>query len=204
MHTTIQHEAVLIFESNQGARNINDRMMDDLLLISLLNKGSMEAYKQLYIKYYAPLCEYASQLVSDEDAEELVQDFMLFIWEIRENLVIEISLRSYLFISIKHRCLNHIKKQQVRQQIHEKLYEKLKDQFEDPETYMINELEEMVQKAISNLPEKYREVFTLSRFEDHTNVKIADKLGISVKTVEYRISQTLKILRVKLKDYLLS
>lgn len=161
----------------------------------------MEAYKQLFVKYYAPLCEYASQFVSDADANDLVQDFMIYIWEIRENLVIETSLKSYLFISIKHRCLNFIKKSQVHQQIHDKIYEKLKDQFEDPDSYMVNELERMIQKAVSGLPEKYRESFTMSRFEDQTNIQIASKLDVSVKTVEYRISQALKILRVKLKDY---
>ena len=175
--------------------------MDDILLISLLRQGDAEAYKQLYLKYYAPLCEYASQFVTDDDAEDLVQDFMLFIWEIHENLIIEKSLKSYLFVSIKHRCINHMKKKQVYQQIQAKIYENIKDQFEDPDSYLINELEELIQKTISELPEKYRKVFTMSRYEVQTNVKIAAKLGISVKTVEYRISQALKILRVKLKDY---
>lgn len=75
-----------------------------------ITKGDKLAYKQLFIKYYSPLCEYASQYISDEDSEELVQDLMLFIWETKENLVIETSLKSYLFISTKHRCLNAIKR----------------------------------------------------------------------------------------------
>ena len=175
--------------------------MDDLLLISLLQKGSTEAYKQLYVKYFAPLCEYASQFINNEDAEDLVQDFMLFIWELHENLVIETSLKSYLFVSIKHRCLNFVKKQQVHQQIHDRIYEQLKDRFEDPDSYMVNELEEMIQKTIGELPEKYRETFALSRYKGQTNEKIASGLGVSVKTVEYRISHVLKMLRVKLNDF---
>ena len=176
--------------------------MDDSQIVLLLHKGNVEAYRQLFMKYYSPLCEYASQFVSDEDAEEIVQDFMLFIWEIRENLVIEISLKSYLFISIKHRCLNHIKKYRFRQRVHVQLYEKLKSQFEDPDCYIANELAEKIKKAVAELPETYRETFAMSRFDDQTNVEIAGKLEISVKTVEYRISQSLKILRKKLKDYL--
>ncbi|MDR0603247.1 MAG: RNA polymerase sigma-70 factor [Bacteroidales bacterium] len=176
--------------------------MDDPILISLLNNSNIEAYKQLFVKYYSPLCEYASQFVGDEDAEDIVQDFMLFIWEIRRDLVIENSLKSYLFVVIKHRCLNHIKKQRFHQQVHEWIYEKLQDQFEDPDRYMINELAEQIQKAVAELPKNYRETFTLSRFGDQTNVKIAKQLGISIKTVEYRISQSLKILRTKLKEYL--
>ena len=116
--------------------------MDENNLTILLQQGDRNAYKQLFIKYYSPLCEYASQYISDDDSEELVQELMLFLWETRENLVIETSLKTY------------------------------------------------------------RETFAMSRFGEKTNVQIAEKLGISVKTVEYRISQALKILRFKLKDYL--
>lgn len=69
--------------------------MDENNLIILLQQGDRNAYKQLFIKYYSPLCEYASQYISDDDSEELVQELMLFLWETRENLVIETSLKSY-------------------------------------------------------------------------------------------------------------
>lgn len=176
--------------------------MDENNLTILLQQGDRNAYKQLFIKYYSPLCEYASQYISDDDSEELVQELMLFLWETRENLVIETSLKSYLFISTKHRCLNAIRKNQYHERIHNQIYEKIKDQFEDSDYYFVNELTENIQKAIENLPETYRETFAMSRFGEKTNVQIAEKLGISVKTVEYRISQALKILRFKLKDYL--
>ena len=183
-------------------KNLNVKGMDDNNLITLLQQGDRNAYKQLFIKYYSPLCEYASQYISDDDSEELVQELMLFLWETRENLVIETSLKSYLFISTKHRCLNAIRKNQYHERIHNQIYEKIKDQFEDPDYYFVNELTENIQKAIENLPETNRETVAMSRFGEKTNVQIAEKLGISVKTVEYRISQALKILRLKLKDYL--
>lgn len=183
-------------------KNLNGKGMDDNNLITRLQQGDKNAYKQLFIKYYSPLCEYASQYISDDDSEELVQELMLFLWETRENLVIETSLKSYLFISTKHRCLNAIRKNLYHERIHNQIYEKIKDQFEDPDYYFMNELTENIQKAIENLPETYRETFAMSRFEEKTNVQIAENLGISVKTVEYRISQALKILRLKLKDYL--
>lgn len=176
--------------------------MSDFELIEQLRKGDEKAYKQLFVKYYSPLCEYASQYISDEDVEGVVQELMLFVWETRDTLIIEKSLKSYLFIATKHRCLNAIKKKQAREQLHNRLYEKLKDQFEDPDHYLVNDLAEQIEKAIAGLPESYREVFVLSRFGAQTNSEIAAALGVSVKTVEYRISQSLKILRVKLKDYL--
>ena len=183
-------------------RKDEEGAMDDSTLIEQIQLGSKDAFKQMFIKFYSPLCEYASQYVSDEDAEELIQELMLFIWENRNSLFVEISLKSYLFMAVKHRCLNAIRKNQYHERIHNQIYEKIKDQFEDPDYYFVNELTENKQKAIENLPETYRETFAMSRFGEKTNVQIAEKLGISVKTVEYRISQALKILRFKLKDYL--
>ena len=101
-------------------------MIDDVSLVVSLQKGDENAYRQLFVKYYSPLCEYASQYISDDDSEELVQELMLFIWEARENLVIETSLKSYLFISTKHRCLNAIRKNQYHERIHNQIYEKIK------------------------------------------------------------------------------
>lgn len=177
--------------------------MDDVILVSHLQENDEVAYKQIFLKYYSPLCEYASQyLVNEDDAQELVQDLMLFIWEIRANLAIEKSLKSYLFTATKNRCLNAIKKKKYHERVHSILYEKLKCQFEDPDYYLTNELAENIQRAIAEFPETYRETFFLSRFGEQTNVQIANSLGISVKTVEYRITKSLKIMRIKLKDYL--
>ncbi len=171
-------------------------------LVPMLYTGNEEAYKQLFITYYSPLVEYASQFISDEDAEELVQDLMMYLWENKEELIIETSLKSYLFTAVKFRCINAIKKQQYRERIHSLIYEKIRDQFEDPDYYLANELAENIQKAINELPETYRETFILSRYGDRTNVHIAKELNVSVKTVEYRIKHSLKILRIRLKDYL--
>ena len=84
--------------------------MDESALLDELRRGNNDAYKQLFITYYSPLCEFASQYISDDDAEELVQELMLYIWETRESIIIESSLKSYLFTATKHRCLNFIKK----------------------------------------------------------------------------------------------
>jgi len=176
--------------------------MDDQMLFLQLQENDQKAYQQLFMKYYSPLCEYASQYIRDDEAEELVQDLMLYIWESREYLVIQESLKSYLFMATKNRCLNAIKKKLYHEQVHSVLYEKLKDQFEDPDYYIVNELSDIIQKAIEELPGNYKETFELSRFGEMTNVQIAQYQNLSVKTIEYRITQSLKILRVKLKDYL--
>ncbi len=176
--------------------------MDDFLLLQGIQAGDSEAYKEMFYKFYSPLCEFASQYLSDSDAEELVQDLMLYIWESRTELMIESSLKSYLFVAVKNRSFNAIRNQQYKKKVHSVLYEKLKEQFEDPDYYMIDELATRIQNAIRELPDSYRETFELSRFGDMTNAQIAVTLSVSIKTVEYRISQSLKILRLKLKDYI--
>jgi RNA polymerase sigma-70 factor (ECF subfamily) len=175
--------------------------MDDLILFTQLQNGDERAYKEIFLKYYSPLCEYASQYVQDCDAEEIIQDLMLYLWEERESIVIESSLKSYLFTAVKHRSLNAIKKKKFREQVHSILYEKLKDQFEEPDYYLISELSANIEKAVQELPDNYRKTFELSRFGEVPNAQIAKQLAVSVKTVEYRITQSLRILRVKLKDY---
>ena len=171
-------------------RKDEEGAMDDSTLIEQIQLGSKDAFKQMFIKFYSPLCE------------ELIQELMLFIWENRNSLFVEISLKSYLFMAVKHRCLNAIKRQLYHERVHSLIYDKIKDQFENPDTYFVNELTENITKAIEELPENYRETFKLSRFGEQSNPQIAEALGVSIKTVEYRITQSLKILRVKLKDYL--
>jgi len=177
-------------------------MIAEHILLEEIQQGNKDAFNEMFLLFYSPLCEYASQFISDNDAEEVVQELMLYVWENRKNLVIEKSLKSYLFVSAKNRCYNAIRDRKLREQIHSYLYESLKEQIEDPDYYMVNELAANIDKAIRELPDSYRETFRMSRFGEMTNAAIAKQLGVSVKTVEYRITQSLKILRVKLKDYL--
>lgn len=177
--------------------------MDEKVLVEQFSKGSVSAYKELFHKYYSPLCEYASLYLSDADSEDLVQEFMIMLWENPEILLQVSSLKSYLFMAIRNRSLNAIEKETHRQKKHFRFYEELKDKFENPDFYLSNDLMEQIQKAIAELPENYREVFINSRFTGKSNREIAEELGISIKTVEYRITQSLKILRKRLGNRLL-
>lgn len=177
--------------------------MEEPILVMALSQGSIDAYKQLFRTYYSPLCEYASLFLSDEDAEDLAQDFLIALWEQRDILIHVNSLRSYLFASMRNRCLNAIEKETYRQRKHQRFYEEYKDKLDNPDFYLSNELMENIEKAIAELPADYQKVFSRSRFTCKTNQEIASELGISIKTVEYRITQSLKILRKRLKEFLL-
>lgn len=175
----------------------------ELELISRLRDGDMSAFEEIYLTFHAPLCEYATFYVFETDAEELVSDLMLNIWESREKIVIHTSLRHYLFGALKFRCFNAIEKQKIRQKIHNKIYEELKDEFDSPKYYLGYDLETEINKAINELPETYIETFKESRFGAKTNQELAVEMNVSIKTIEYRITQSLKILHKKLAKLLI-
>ncbi len=176
--------------------------MNDLGLFEEIRGGDFVAFETLFLTYYASLCEYASQFVAEDDAEELVQELMIYLWESRDQLVVATSLKSYLFIAVKNRSYNAIRKQKYREKAHSRLADYLDEQYiDDPDLYTLGDLATKIDEAINALPESYRKTFQMSRFDGLTNPQIALALNVSVKTVEYRITRSLKILRVKLKDY---
>ena len=148
------------------------------------------------------LCAYGHRFVDLEDAEEIVQDSLLWIWENRENLIIETSLSSYLFKMIYRKALNKLAHIDATQRADTRFYEEMQEMLQDTDLYQVEELTQRIKDAIATLPESYREAFVMHRFRDMSYKEIAEILGISPKTVDYRIQQALKQLRVDLKDYL--
>ena len=167
-----------------------------------LKAGDEKAFDAVYKHYYGGLCAYASQFVPVDEYEEIVQDVMMWLWENRQTIANEISLKSLLFTITKNKCLNTISHLQIKQRVHEKLYQKFITQFEDPDFYIPGELMEKLDQAIKGLPEDYRKAFEMNRFDDLTYKEIAAQLHVSEKTIAYRISQALKTFRIELKDYL--
>jgi len=178
--------------------------MDERALIISLQAGNEAAFKQLFASYYSALCEYASRYVGDEDAEDLVQELFAYLWEQRSYIVIVSSLKAYLFAAVRNRCLNAVKKRQELLQKQAEYGELLKNHIEEPDYYFIDELNALIEKYINDLPNKYRETFRMSRYTEMSNEEIACHSGVTVKAIEYRITQALRTLRRKLKDYLVS
>lgn len=177
--------------------NINDEV-----LFQKIQAGDVKAFDTLFMRYYPLLCAYAKQYVDFYDGQEVVQDVMVWFWENRNMQVIESSPKSYLFKAVKNRCLTLINRNELKQQIVNTLYADWQSQYEDPDFYVVEELARNIDAALSRLPESYREAFEMNRFQSMTYNEIAQKLNVSSKTVDYRIQQALKLLRVELKDYL--
>lgn len=175
---------------------------EDTSLLSAIKYGDERAFDVLFRKYYSMLCAYGHKFVELEEAEECVQDAFLWLWENREVMVVQSSLSSYLFAIVHHRALNRINQKEVKSRVENYFCEEMQSLIEDPHFYHIEELTRRIQEAVAALPESYREAFVMHRFKDMTYKEIADLLGVSPKTVDYRIQQALKQLRVDLKEYL--
>ena len=135
----------------------------------------------------------------------MVQETFIKIWEGRENINPEESLKSYLFTITKNTALNRLRRKKVESKyirIYKLVYLENDENF-DCDSVLIQELEKSITDAISTIPTKSRRVFELSRIEGLTYAEIADTLKISVKTVETQMSRALQLLRHKLKEYLI-
>jgi len=175
---------------------------DDQLLISSIRNGNEESFALLFKKYYPMLCAYGSRFVELEDAEECVQDALLWLWENREVLVIQSSLSNYLFAIVHHRAISRIRQLEAKSRAETYFYEEMQDLITDVDFYCLHELSRRIRQALDDLPPAYREAFVMHRFKNMTYKEIASLLNVSPKTVDYRIQQALKLLRIELKDYL--
>lgn len=175
---------------------------EDTSLLFAIQKGDRNAFDSLFQKYYPILCTYCYRFVRLEDAEEIVQDVMLWLWENRERPIIEYSLKQYLFRAVFNRSMTRIAQNEVKQRADEAYHQRMLTMLQDVDVYQINELSNHIRKAIDELPSSYKEAFIMHRFRDLSYKEISEILNVSPKTVDYRIQQALKILRVQLKDYL--
>ena len=167
------------------------------------NKLDRTAFEDLFKSHFVYLCNFAFQYVADMDtAKDITQKIFVNLWENRDKIKPEQSIKSYLFTSVKNRCLNHIRDhKKYRSRILDIDIHDL-DLACENDHLAVEELQHKIDKALLQLPEKCREVFKLSRYQDKKYKEIAEILDISVKTVEAHMSRALRSLRADLQDYL--
>ncbi len=178
--------------------------MKDILLIEGLSRRDKAIFDYIFNYYYSSLCVFSMQYIRDRDAvEDLVQDFFVSIWMEAARLQINSSLRSYLFTGIKNRCLDSEKHRKVTEKYKAHLlFAAENDDNPSEHPFAESELRQAIEKSMSKLQPRCREIFELNRLKGLSNQDIADKLGISKRTVELQISNALKILRKELIEFL--
>jgi RNA polymerase sigma-70 factor (ECF subfamily) len=171
----------------------------EYILFAEIRNGNEEAFNKAFDLYYSRLCFYADQILHDLDlSRSIVQQVFVDLWIKRERLLVT-SLQAYLYNSTRNASLDVLKHKKVESRYLSSLEKN--ESFVETDLMEEAELADRINRAIQNLPEKCREVFLLCRFEGLKYAEIADRLNISVKTVEMQISIALKKLRKDLSDY---
>ena len=160
------------------------------------------AFEELFRSYFTPLCSFAQKFVQDADeAKDIVHLVFINLWNKRETIEANTSLKSYLFQGVQNRSLNFIRdnKKLVKFDIPQNEAE-LANYLDSRDHLESSEAEARINRALDNLPDKCREIFLMNRFDNMKYREIAEKLKISIKTVETQMSRALKALRKDLAD----
>ncbi|MFC5284478.1 RNA polymerase sigma-70 factor [Pedobacter alpinus] len=179
-------------------------MKAELNLIHQINTGGEVVFEKVFKQYFKALQNYAYTMLNDLDvAEEMVQNVFLKIWEKREILPRDTITASYLYKSVYHESLNHLRHQKVKSLYQQRtLYSMKNETGSASDRIKLRQLEEHLQKALNDLPQQCRTIFQMSRFDELRYREIAEKLGISIKTVEGQMGKALRLMRIKLVDFL--
>ncbi len=172
--------------------------------MEVITEIDKRAIDRLFQSYYEGLSRYAYSILKNQvAAEDLVQQLFITLWEKRNELEISSDPKSYLYRSTYNRCLNEVKRMK-RRGVHTEVSEEydLSSQQDTSQLVLGKELEGRIEDAIETLPEKCREVFRMSRFKELSYKEIAEKMEISIKTVENHMGKALRLMREELKDYL--
>lgn len=170
-----------------------------------MHRGENRAFEYLFDNYYEGLLNYAGRIVGDvEVAHDLVQGAFCKLYEDCATLEIHLSIKSYLYKSVYYRCLDEIKHRKV---VNDYVDRELLDfyftevvQSPEAELELLGEdVNRALQEAMEQLPDRCREIFKLSKLDELSNKEIAERLGLSVKTVEVQMTKALSRLRKELE-----
>lgn len=171
--------------------------------INIHRTDTAVVFEQVFKEHFKNLHAYACSILKDEDeAEEMVQNVFYKLWEKREKIDELQSVPAYLYRSVYNECMNYVKHEKVKKgyEAHAVHHGDIASRATD--TAAAKELQRRLDEAMNLLPEQCRTIFQMSRFEEMKYREIADKLGLSVKTIENQMGKALKIMRTQLADYI--
>ncbi|HXD77004.1 MAG TPA: RNA polymerase sigma-70 factor [Puia sp.] len=173
--------------------------LPDSRLAALLKAGDEVAYTEIFERYKVILYKHAFRVLEDrDDANDVIQDVFLALWQKKDMLAVETSLGAYLYHAVRNRIFDRISHRKVV----DKYIRSIRDfmeagQYTTDEAIRAKELAAIIEAEVAALPRKMREVFELSRNEELSYKEIARRLNISDKTVKQQVYNAVKILRLK-------
>jgi RNA polymerase sigma-70 factor (ECF subfamily) len=175
---------------------------DDKYLFDAIRRDDKKAYETVFRQYYKPLTSYAFRFLGEiSAAENMVQDVFLRLWQKRHEIMITSSMQNYLFRSVKNHCLNFLDHEKIKSGYCKLVIVRESDRNDYGEFFPEIGLLNKIEIAIASLPDRRQEIFRLAREEGLKYREIAERLGLSVKTVEAQMTLALKYLRDALKEY---
>lgn len=182
---------------------INYASCSDDQLSSLLKLGDQLAFETIYDRFKGVLYIHAFRILQDkEEAKDVLQEIFSKLWTKREFINFTYGLSAYLYASVRNGVFDIIAHRKVAQRYLTSLSDFIQaDKYETDHLVRERQLTEMIEREISELPPKMREVFELSRKAHLTHREIAEQLDISEKTVKKQVNNALKVLRNKLGIY---
>lgn len=172
----------------------------DQILIERLRGGDESALTELYNKFWQSLFMSSYNVLKDKElCEDIIQDIFMNIWNNREKLEINISLKGYMYACARYQVFNQFKKN--KDKIHVEFFDDLDKRFQHstPETQLMHdELVQQINSIVESLPLKCQLVYKLSREEQLSHKEIAERLDISTKTVENHITKALQVIRLSM------
>ena len=180
-----------------------DNFSEERSLILRLIGGDEDAFCELYATYKNRLIYFAMRfLKSREYAEDVFQDAFTVVWQSRRFINPDASFSSYLYTIMRNRILNQLRNAANEEKLKESILSQALDYTEDTKReVMLNDLKSLISHALQQLTPRQREIFEMSREAQLSHKEIADKLGISVNTVQEHISISLKLIRTYLIKY---
>jgi RNA polymerase sigma-70 factor (ECF subfamily) len=173
-------------------------------VIDRIRNGDVQAFEWLFRQYYEKLCQWAYQYLHDLDSsEEVVQDLYYHLWRNRTTMEFHVSVKSYLYKAVSNNCKMLIRNKGRRSAIEAEMGSLNQGSIEEPgELLEVKEIREVVNRTLEELPEKPAQIFRMSRYEGLKYREIAEKLSISIKTVEANMGKALKVFRKNLQEYI--
>lgn len=179
--------------------------LTDQELVPLLRDGDAMAFKFIYDTYWKKLFFVAAKKLHDTaEAEEVVQDIFLNLWNKRAGFELKVSFENYLAVAVKFEVYKHRAKRTKQQHLAQDLEANYAgEENHDWDLYDIEALKEKLSETINTLPPKCKLIFTMSRESDKTNKQIAEEMGITEKAVEKHVTKAMKVLKTRFGNYAL-